>query len=373
MIFSIVIISALIIFIIGIMIFFRTAPQIGAKAKGDRLERMKNSPRCKNGQFANVIDTSLDMSLPVLAKTAFEVFKGDDSRMPSQPVNTIMFDRKKFNEAGNGDTAAISWFGHSSLLIKLHGKTFLTDPVLVGERVSMLSFMGPKRFPYTNYVEPDELPEIDAVLLSHDHYDHLDYPTILRLKDRVTRFIVPLGVGAHLEKWGVPASHIEEFDWWQQFAFDQKINLVCAPSRHFSGRALTGRNTTLWCSWIVSGEKQRIYFGADSGYSPSFKELGTMYGPFDLAILECGAYSKYWPAIHMMPEETFQANLDLNSRRLMPIHWGKFNLSLHAWKEPIQRLKKKAAGSDIPIITPQIGEVFELNHITQFVEWWDKA
>ena len=373
MIFSIVFISVLIVFIITLIVFFRTAPQIGAKANGKRLERIQKSPRCKNGQFLNVIDTSLNMSPSVVMRTMYEMVKGDKNRVPRHAVRTVRFDRNKFDDLGNQGTAAISWFGHSSLLIKLHGKTFLTDPVLVGKRVSMLSFVGPERFPYTHYVELDELPVIDAMLLSHDHYDHLDYPTILSIKDRIKRFIVPLGVGAHLEKWGVPAAHIEEFDWWEEFAFDQNITLTCAPSRHFSGRGLTGRNTTLWCSWIISGKEQRLYFGADSGYSPSFKELGTKYGPFDLAILECGAYSKYWPAIHMMPEETFQASLDLNSRQLMPIHWGKFSLSLHGWKEPIMRLKQRAAGSGIPVITPKVGEIFEVNHSTKFADWWQEV
>jgi L-ascorbate metabolism protein UlaG (beta-lactamase superfamily) len=209
------------------------------------------------------------------------------------------------------------------------------------------------------------------VLLSHDHYDHLDYPTMLKLKDIAKQFIVPLGVGVHLEKWGVPPSNISEHDWWNKFSFDENITLICTPSRHFSGRSITGRNTTLWCSWIISGLEQRIYFGADSGYSPSFKEIGTRYGPFDLCILECGAYSEYWHDIHMLPEETNQANIDLGGKKLLPVHWAKFNLSLHAWREPIRRLKKQAALTGVTLVTPRITQAFEVGVDFKQDDWWE--
>jgi L-ascorbate metabolism protein UlaG (beta-lactamase superfamily) len=311
------------------------------------------------------------MSAKNLFRSLYKMINGEKDTVPSTPVQTAKFNRDQFNKAGNDGVAAIAWFGHTSLLIKIHGKVFLTDPVFVGQRASLVSFMGPKRFPYTHYTSLDELPLIDAVLLSHDHYDHLDYETILNLKNTVKRFIAPLGVGSHLERWGVPADHISEFDWWDAFAFDENINLICAPSRHFSGRKLTGRNTSLWCSWIISGRQQRIYFGADSGYSPSFKEIGDRYGPFDLCLLECGAYSEYWPAIHMMPEETVQANLDLHGRKLMPVHWAKFNLSLHSWKEPVTRLRRQAAVKGVDIISPRIGEIIEVGHPFQQEEWWN--
>ncbi len=365
-------ILAIIIFlVIAIAVFFAVAPQIGARATGERLQRIVSSPEYKNGTFQNVITTTLDLSFSSIVRTMYKMAYGEKDKVPKKPIHTVSFNRQQYDELGNDGVAAIAWFGHTSLLIKIHGKVFLTDPVLVGKRASMVPFLGPKRFPYTNYIKLDELPRVDAILLSHDHYDHLDYYTIRLMKDSVKQFIVPLGVGAHLERWGVPASNIREYDWWNQFSFDQNISLTCTPSRHFSGRALTGRNTTLWCSWIISGIQQKIYFGADSGYSPSFKEIGSGYGPFDLCILECGAYSEYWPDIHMMPEETSQAEIDLNGKTLLPVHWAKFNLSLHGWKEPIRRLKRDAALKGTRVLTPQIGQIFQVGVDVKQEDWWE--
>ncbi len=291
----------IVLLLVAMAVFFAVAQQVGTKASGNRLQVIQSSPQYKNGRFENVIETKLDLSFRTMFKTLYDMMNGKEGRVPSKPIHTKKFDKEIFNGLGNGSTAAIAWFGHSTVLIKIHGKVFLTDPVIVGKRASMLSSVGPKRFDYTHPLDLDELPVIDATLLSHDHYDHLDYPTILKIKKIVKHFIVPLGVGAHLEKWGVPPSQVQEFDWWEQFAFGPDIKLTCVPSRHFSGRTPAGRDRTLWCSWIIKGMVQQIYFGADSGYSPSFKKIGDRYGPFDICLLECGAYSKYWPHIHMMP------------------------------------------------------------------------
>ena len=367
-----IVIVVIILFIISIPVFFAFAPQIGAKPTGERLNRLHASTGNRDGKFQNVIETTLDLSFSTILKSLYRMMNGEKDKVPSKPINTLRFNKQQFNELGNDGVAAIAWFGHTSVLIKIHGKVFLTDPVFVGKRASMLPFLGPKRFPYTHYLELDELPHIDAVLLSHDHYDHLDYPTIRALKNTVNHFIAPLGVGAHLEKWGIPAAHIAEFDWWDQFNFNENIRFTCTPTRHFSGRALSGRNTTLWCSWIIEGKLQRIYFGADSGYSPSFKEIGALHGPFDVCILECGAYSEYWPEIHMMPEETMKAFLDLKGKRLMPVHWAKFNLSLHGWKDPIRRLRKQVVLTGAEIIAPRIGEAFEVGKAFKQEEWWEE-
>ena len=366
------ILTIIILLIIVIALFFAFAPQIGGKPGGERLARIQSSPEYKNGTFQNVIETIMDMSFNNMSKAMYKMAFGEKDRVPSKAIHTVPFNREQFEKLGNDGEAAIAWFGHTSLLIKIHGKVFLTDPVIVGKRASMLSFIGPKRFPFTHHIEIEELPDIDVILLSHDHYDHLDYPTIIKMCDRVKQFIVPLGVGVHLEKWGVSSAVISEFDWWQQFSIDKNITLTCTPTRHFSGRALTGRNTTLWCSWIINGLQQKIYFGADSGYSPSFKEIGDKYGPFDLCILECGAYSEYWPNIHMMPEETNQAGIDLKAKKLLPVHWGKFSLSLHGWKEPIRRLKKQASLTGVQIVTPRIGQIFEVGVDVAQEEWWEE-
>ncbi len=265
----------------------------------------------------------------------------------------------------------VTWFGHSSLLIKIEGRIFLTDPVF-GKRASMVSFMGPKRFDYSPQPSIEDLPPLDGIIISHDHYDHLDYESILVLKNKVDRFFVPLGVGAHLESWEVPTSNITELKWWESTRVDEELTFICAPSRHFSGRGLNNRFSTLWCSWIIKSNKSRIYFGGDSGYFPGFKEIGEKHGPFDLTMLECGAYNINWHDIHMLPEETAQAHVDLKGKSLLPIHWGKFNLALHPWKEPIQRVLKKADELNANVLTPEIGEIVILDDHTRNDQWWER-
>jgi L-ascorbate metabolism protein UlaG (beta-lactamase superfamily) len=216
----------------------------------------------------------------------------------------------------------------------------------------------------------DMLPKVDVVLLSHDHYDHLDHGTILQLKDK--RFIVPLGVGAHLEHWGVPADRITEKDRWETVELGS-VKLTLTPSRHFSGRGITNRFSTLWGAWVLEGQSKKVYFGADSGYSPTFKEVGERFGPFDLVLLECGAYNERWSNIHMMPEETAQAAVDLNAKVLMPIHWGKFSLAMHPWKEPVERLSEKAAALGVPLLTPRIGRIVNGPDMGLSERWWDEV
>ncbi|HEY0976911.1 MAG TPA: MBL fold metallo-hydrolase, partial [Flavobacteriales bacterium] len=246
------------------------------------------------------------------------------------------------------------------------------DPVF-GERASTFSFAGPKRFDFTEHMAVERLPKVDVVLLSHDHYDHLDHGTIKELvrsaaaKD--ARWIAPLGAGAHLEYWGVPASAIAERDWWEDLTVDE-VRLTLAPSRHFSGRGLTNRFSTLWGSWVIEGKERKVYFGADSGYSPTFKEVGDRSGPFDLVLLECGAYNEHWADIHMFPEQTAQAAWDTKARLLMPVHWGKFSLALHPWKEPITRLGTRAAELQLPLFTPRIGRIVHDPKADDSEAWW---
>jgi len=287
---------------------------------------------------------------------------------PTAQITIKKFDKDQFNEIPE-DSIAFVWFGHSTILMKVEGTTILADPVLVGKRASMFRFMGPKRFDYSHHLKVDELPEIDAVILSHDHYDHLDYPTIKALKDRVDKFFLPLGVGAHFERWGVSAEKITELNWWEEVDLG-KLRLAFTPTRHFSGRALRDRFHTLWGSWVIMGSTKRLYFSGDSGYFPGFKEIGDKYGPFDLTFMECGAYNEGWSEIHMFPEETAQAHLDLQGKLLLPIHWGKFDLSLHPWKESVNRLAKKAEEENIQLFTPRVGEVVSFSDGSKLEEWW---
>ncbi|SNT00170.1 L-ascorbate metabolism protein UlaG, beta-lactamase superfamily [Ekhidna lutea] len=354
----------------GVIIFFQTAPQIGGKPKGERLDRMQSASNFKDGVFVNTLETKMDMSFADVRKTlAHYLFADKTNKSPRKTIETRPFNSVAFNNAA--DTGIfMTWFGHSSILLKVDGVTILFDPVLKGERASMFSFMGPKRFSYTEYPAIEDLPEVDAVIISHDHYDHLDYPTIKLLKDKVDRFYMPLGVGAHFESWGVPKENITELEWWQEAKFGE-LTLALTPTRHFSGRSFGDRFHTLWGSWVILGKKERVYFSGDSGYFSGFKEIGERYGPFDLTFMECGAYNESWSEIHMFPEQTAQAHLDLKGELLMPIHWGKFDLALHPWKESVQRLHKKAAEENIKLFTPEIGQLISIQNGIETERWWE--
>jgi L-ascorbate metabolism protein UlaG (beta-lactamase superfamily) len=366
---ALILVSLIVILVIAVVAFVNLAPQFGENATGERLKRIQNSPNFKDGTFQNLVPTSIDMSAGKLVSSTWKMFTGTPDSEPTDTIKTVPFDVKLFEGNGGPEQVAVSWFGHSSLLIRIQGKTLLTDPVF-GERASVVSFIGPKRFPFDHYMNVDELPHVDAIIMSHDHYDHLDYETFTKLKGKVDRFFVPLGVGAHLEKWGIAPSQITELDWNESAKFDD-LTLVCAPARHFSGRGLTNRNGTLWCSWALLGTQKRVYYGGDTGYYPGLKTIGDKYGPFDIALLECGAYNENWIDIHMMPEQTAQAQLDVKADLLIPIHWGKFNLALHTWRDPIQRLLKRSAELGTKIATPRIGEVTVLGAPIPTGHWWE--
>ena len=357
--------GGLALLVILFLLYFALAPRIGSDPAGDRLARIQASPNYREGQFRNVVETHMDIPPGRMFGVMWSFIKGGEGREPKDTLPTVDFDRAAW-EAVPDTSFAVAWFGHSSLLIKMGGVTFLVDPVF-GERASTFSFAGPKRFRYRHHMRVDELPMVDVVLLSHDHYDHLERETILPLKDK--QFIAPLGVGAHLEGWGVPAEAITEKEWWEEVQVGP-VKLTLAPSRHFSGRGLNNRASTLWGSWVLECGNKRVYFGADSGYSPTFKELGDRFGPFDLALLECGAYNELWRGIHMMPEETAQAAVDLRAGVLMPVHWGKFSLAMHPWKEPVERLTVKARELGMPLLTPRIGAVVIDADRSRSEPWW---
>ncbi len=348
-----------------IYVWFVFNPSFGGRINGERLERLKDSPNFKEGKFQNPVETLMqteDMPFFKLLKEFFFV-KGD--RVPSEviPTRKIELDRKE-----NKPSARIIWLGHSTVFIEMAGKTVLVDPVF-SKRTSPVSFAGTKAFTYTHNYKLENLPEIDLVIVSHDHYDHLDYRTILKLKDKDTRFVMPLGVGTHLEKWGIESSRITELDWWESSSFDG-VKFTATPARHFSGRRTNNRFSTLWAAWVIEDGDERLFFGADSGYFPGFKEIGEKFGEFDLVMLECGQYSQYWPYIHMSPEETYKAAVDLNAKVLLPIHWAKYKLSIHSWKEPVERLLKASDGS-VKIASPEIGQSFYLNDPIPEVRWWE--
>ncbi|WP_299762015.1 MBL fold metallo-hydrolase [uncultured Pontibacter sp.] len=349
--------------------FLRLSPEFGASAKGKRLEKLEQSPNYYRGEFQNTVETNMDIGFKGFAALIATRLFGDtdnqtpDWELPVQKISTSKSDQVQ-------DTATvITWLGHSAFMIEIDGKRLLLDPML-GERASPLSFLGPKRFAALPITAAD-MPRIDAILISHDHYDHLDYGSVQELASKTTHFYVALGVGAHLERWGVPAKKITEMDWWEEATFEG-LTFAATPSRHFSGRGLTDRMKTLWTSWVIRGRQDKIFFSGDSGYFDGFATIGEKYGPFDITLMECGQYNELWSAIHMMPEQTVQAHIDLKGKVLMPIHWGAFSLAMHGWTEPVERATAKAQELGVTVATPLIGEPLILHGEVPQQTWWRK-
>lgn len=288
---------------------------------------------------------------------------GDVERVPTSALPEVKTDFDLFKKPA--EDLKVVWFGHSSVLMNFDGKTILLDPVM-SHSTGPFGFM--KRF-QKPVVELSELPPIDVILISHDHYDHLDMDTIKFFKDKTTQFIVPLGVGSHLRGWGISEERIKELDWWQSARFED-IQIIATPAQHFSGRSFANQNKTLWASWVIRSDKHNVYFCADSGYDTHFKDIGEKYGPFDLAFIENGQYNEKWREVHLLPEESIQAYQDLKARKYFPIHWGMFNLALHSWYEPIENTAKAAEKSNIPLIVPKIGELVTVNNDYVTSYWW---
>ncbi|UUE11412.1 MBL fold metallo-hydrolase [Dickeya zeae] len=287
-------------------------------------------------------------------------------RVPAKRLPTVSPNLTAFLAAD--ERLTFIWFGHSTLLLNLDDTRILIDPVFSGS-VSPFSFMF-RRF-QPPVLAREALPTIDLILLSHDHYDHLDEQTIRAFRDTTTRFIAPLKVGQRLQKWGIDASRIQELDWYHSHTFNG-IRFTATPSHHFSGRSMSDRNTTLWASWVIEGQRERLFFSGDSGYGEHFREIGERFGPFDLAFMENGQYNERWPDSHMHPEQTIQAVQDVKARQFMPIHWGMFALAFHDWADPVQHSSQLAQARHIPMLTPMLGEVVTLGTPTTTPMWWEK-
>ena len=349
----------------SVVLFVRFAPQFGAQPEGRHLEELKKSRNYDENQFKNLVTTEMNMSARQMAGTMYRWLFEDNGKAPKKPLPTELTGP---HQEDHDSITQITWFGHSAILLEIDGKNLLIDPML-GPAASPVSFLS-RRFPYRNQINLKNLPEIDAIIISHDHYDHLDYPSIKFLKDTVNQFFVPLGVGSHLKEWGVDEADITELDWWQTVSFEG-LQLVATPARHFSGRKFNDRNKTLWASWVIQGRRHNIFFSGDGGYFKGFKEIGNKYGPFDFTMIECGQYNENWAAIHMMPEESVQAHIDVGGKVLMPIHWGAFSLSLHSWKEPVERLLKKALEENVAVSFPVIGHKFNIDSPPEeAAQWW---
>lgn len=351
-------------------LFVTFSPQFGGTATPQQKLEYAKRAHYKDGIFHNLIETTMDMSGSKGLNVLWKFIKGvpnarPDFNLPVEKVDSI-------NVVENKNHPRVIWFGHSAFLVQMGGKTLLLDPMLTSVPAPHPT-LGGKRFAKELPIEIAQIPKIDAILISHDHYDHLDYESIQQLKTKTSAFYVPLGVGAHFRAWGVADAQIHEMAWWEETQMEN-LQIAFAPARHFSGRGLTNRNTTLWGSWIISADTTNIYFSGDGGYGPHFKEIGEKYGPFDFAMLECGQYNENWAQIHMMPEETVQAAIDVKARRMMPIHWGAFALALHKWTDPIERVTKRARELNVPLIAPKIGQEVWLHNSSYAQEiWWVNA
>jgi L-ascorbate metabolism protein UlaG (beta-lactamase superfamily) len=352
-------------FIIVALIFIRQ-PAFGKTPKGKRLKLIRQSPYFKNGKFQNLTVTPmLTEGASYSAVLSEFIFKRNSRRKPSEPLPAIKTDLINIDK----DEDVLVWFGHSSYFMQLAGKTFLVDPVFSGA-ASPVKFTT-RSFEGTDVYGSEDMPLIDYLIITHDHWDHLDYETIIGLKNKVSRVICGLGVGEHLAFWSFSIDKICELSWYQTVTIEEGFIIHATPSRHFSGR-LT-RNNTLWMSYVLQTPSVKIFIGGDSGYDTHFKKIGSVHGPFDLAILECGQYDKNWPYIHTQPEDTIHAAHDLQAKTIMPVHWGKFQLANHAWDEPVIRIHQLALENNIPLITPMIGEVVDLkNTEVVFSDWWKK-
>jgi L-ascorbate metabolism protein UlaG (beta-lactamase superfamily) len=339
----------------------------GKLPKGERLERIKQSLNYKDGEFQNQSPTPTFTGEDNQITAIYKFLFGKKERvtpLDSIPViktNLASLDPRK---------DVLVWLGHSSYFIQIDGKRILVDPVL-NDHASPFSWMI-KAFKGSDAYKAENIPDIDYLFITHDHWDHLDYETIMKIKPRIKKVICGLGVGSYFEYWGFNPASITELDWYGHTDLDKNWIATATPARHFSGRGLK-RNKTLWASFVLQTPSMKIFIGGDGGYDKHFKEIGNKFGPIDLAILEQGQYDQRWKYIHLLPEQVFQAALDLKAKNLLPVHNSKFALAAHHWDEPLNKLAENSEHYNIRALTPMIGEPVNLQDSTQqFSQWWKK-
>lgn len=344
--------------------YLKKNPQFGGKPVKEEIQRLKKSKQWKNGAFQNQSKVSMSLSLTSVPSLLKESLEGRKSRNPKEEIKIESFDPKKFELDG---VPKFVWYGHSTLLLQINDKNILIDPMF-GEDASPVGPIRTKRFSKDSLSLIENLPAIDAVLMTHDHYDHLDFKSIRILKKNVETFLVPLGVGRHLEYWGIDKRNITEVDWWQEIQLFG-LDLTFTPSRHFSGRGAFDRAKSLWGGWVIKSSEHSIYWSGDSGYDGHFKQIGEKLGPFDWGFMECGQYNERWDQIHMYPEDCVQAAIDAKVKYTIPVHWGAFSLALHHWKDPITRFVSSAEQKGQAFLTPAPGTIINMN-MNNTDSWW---
>ena len=355
------------ILLIPLSVYIVAFVPMGSNPQGADLERIQKSPQYNitKEQFQNSKETLTYTGKRSVISMFIDFFFSSNERRPKQKLPE---DASSINKlALKSDEVRFIWFGHSTILLEIDGKRILIDPIFSNYASPIPGTI--KRFQPTVF-NIDEIKNIDIVLISHDHYDHLDYQTITKLKERDIQYLVPLGVGAHLRYWGIEENNIIELDWWEE-TLHHDLKFTAAPSQHFSGRGILNGNSTLWSSWVIQGSAQKIYFGGDSGYSEHYKEIGDRLGPFDLTFLENGAYNLDWKFVHQLPEEGVQANIDLRGKTMVPIHWGMFDMAIHSWYEPIQRVTQEADRKGVRIIAPKFGQLVSTREEYKQQAWWE--
>lgn len=348
--------------------------QVGRRARGERRERIKKSPQFYRGAFHNPQPARTFPAGSAL-RTIEDMVTSRGRHLPSGPVPLVSQRELAADLTGAHaaprptDPLNIIWYGHASCLIEMGGRRILLDPVW-GKRASPSSVVGPKRI-HPAPMPSWELPQVDAIVISHDHYDHLDYRTVRSLlRTQNAPFVVPLGVGAHLERWQVPEERIIELD-WEESTTVAGVQLIATPARHFSGRGLS-RDTTLWSSWVIRSGDRRVFYSGDTGYFPGFAAIGAEYGPFAATLLQIGAYGPGWPDIHLNPEDGVRAHVELGGGLLIPVHWATFDLSVHGWADPVDRVWLEAKARDVTLAIPRPGELVDVDHPPAVDPWWQE-
>ena len=345
-------------------IAFVNQRSFGRLPRGERLERIRRSPNYRDGQFRNLHPTPQMTSDKGFVGSMWGILFGSkERREPASALPVLKPDLHRLERAED----ALVWFGHSSYLLQLDGVRLLVDPVLT-DKWPMSLFFSP--FKGTDVFSPEDMPDIDCLIVTHDHWDHLDYRTVMQLKERIGRVVCPLGVGEHFEYWGFDSDRIVELDWNESCGLSDGFRIHCLPARHFSGRGLQ-RNRSLWASFLVESPSRRVYLAGDGGYDAHFAEIGRRFAPIDLAVVENGQYNADWRYIHLMPEKLPDAIRDLRPARVLTVHHSKFALSRHAWDEPLKNAAEVAAGDGFVLLQPMIGEIVPLaDTVRRYEAWW---